>query len=281
MPEKVNLNAYFERIGFAGSIAPTQATLELIHALHPAAIPFEDLDPVMGRKVLLDQQSLEQKMLHKGRGGYCFEHNTLLKNVLIDLDFTVRAYAARILWEQPEGGARIISHMVLVTEISGTSFLCDVGMSSFVLTAPIRLRDGVEQQVGADLFRVIREGERWRLEVKRDEAWHGVYQFDLVEQGAAEIAEISSAVETIYFERALLFAARVDGETRHSLTGTELTTHRPGQEPELRYAPDVETLKSILAEVFRITLPVAEDLDPALARVIARAPAVADGTDPG
>lgn len=281
MPEKVNLNAYFERIGFAGSIAPTQATLELIHALHPASIPFENLDPVMGRKVLLDQQSLEQKMLHKGRGGYCFEHNTLLRNVLVDLDFTVRTYAARILWEQPEGGARIISHMVLVTEISGTSFLCDVGMSSFLLTAPIRLRDGVEQQVGADLFRVIREGERWRLEVKRDEAWHGVYQFDLVEQSEAEIAAINSAVETIYFERALLFAARVDGEARHALTGTELTTSRPGQEPERRQAPDVETLKAILAEVFRITLPVAEDLDPALVRVIARAPADADGTASG
>ena len=32
MPEKVNINAYFERIGFAGSIAPTLQTLELLHA---------------------------------------------------------------------------------------------------------------------------------------------------------------------------------------------------------------------------------------------------------
>lgn len=277
MPEKVNLNAYFERIGFAGSIAPTLATLELIHALHPAAIPFENLDPLMGRPVRLDQQSLEQKMLHKGRGGYCFEHNTLLQNVLIDLDFTVRAYAARILWQQPEGGAAMISHMVLVTEISGSSYLCDVGMSSFILTAPIRLRDGVEQQVGPDLFRMLREGERWRLEVKRDEAWHGVYQFDLVEQGPDEIAAISAAVETVYFERALLFAARVEGELRHALSGTRLSSYRPGAEPERRFAPDVETLRAILSEVFRITLPVAEDLDPALQRVLDRA---ADGAAP-
>src|SRR5215217_165626 len=138
MSQKVNLNAYFERIGFAGSIAPTLATLELLHALHPDSIPFENIDPVMGRPVLLDQASLEQKLLHKGRGGYCFEHNTLLMNVLRDLDFTVRSYAARMLWGHPEGGARIISHMVLVVDISGTSYLCDVGSSIFILTAPLK-----------------------------------------------------------------------------------------------------------------------------------------------
>ena len=40
MSEEANIDAYFERIGFAGSIAPTLQTLELLHARHPAAIPF-------------------------------------------------------------------------------------------------------------------------------------------------------------------------------------------------------------------------------------------------
>lgn len=272
MSQKVNLNAYFERIGFAGSIAPTLATLELIHALHPAAIPFENIDPVMGRPVLLDQASLEQKLLHKGRGGYCFEHNTLLMNVLRDLDYTVRSYAARMLWGHPEGGARIISHMVLVVDIAGTDYLCDVGSSIFILTAPLKLRDGVEQQVGDDLFRLTREGERWRLDVKVDDQWRGVYQFDLVEQGEQEIAAINHLVETEYFTRALLYAARVDREGRRSLSGNRLSIYRPGQPRERRYAEDVEALKVILAEVFRIALPSSEELDPALQRVIDAAP---------
>ena len=82
MPEKVNLNAYFERIGFAGSIAPTLATLELILALHPAAIAFENLDPLLGEPVKLDLQSLQRKLLTDGRGGYCFEQNLLLMAML-------------------------------------------------------------------------------------------------------------------------------------------------------------------------------------------------------
>ena len=69
MSQKVNLNAYFERIGFAGSIAPTLATLELIHALHPAVIPFENLNPLLGLPVNLDLASIEKKLLSERRGG--------------------------------------------------------------------------------------------------------------------------------------------------------------------------------------------------------------------
>ena len=196
MRQKVNLNAYFERIGFVGSIAPTLATLEQLHALHPAAIPFENLDPVMGKPVLLDQASLEQKMLRDGRGGYCFEHNTLFMNELRDLDYTVRPYAARMLWGHPEGGASMISHMVLVADISGSSYLCDVGSSIFTLTAPLKLRDGVEQQAGNELFRLSKLDELWRLEVQVGEEWRGVYQFELVEQNDSDIAAINSLVET-------------------------------------------------------------------------------------
>ena len=277
MSQKVNLNAYFERIGFAGSIAPTLATLETIHGLHPAAIPFENLDPLTGRPVQLDQASLEHKMLHKGRGGYCFEHNTLLMNELRELDYTVRSHAARMLWGHGEDGASMISHMVLVVDISGASYLCDVGCSVFTLTAPLKLRDGVEQQVGANLFRLSKVDALWRLEVKVRDDWRGLYQFEPVEQSEADIAAISSLVEKEYFSRALLFAARVDKEGHYALSGNRLSIYRPDQEPERRYAEDIAALRSMLSDTFRITLPTGEDFEPALQRVLDAAPAPVTG----
>ncbi|WP_224704527.1 arylamine N-acetyltransferase family protein [Devosia aquimaris] len=273
MSQKVNLNAYFERIGFAGSIAPTLATLETIHGLHPVAIPFENLDPLMGRPVQLDQASLEQKMLHKGRGGYCFEHNTLLMNELRELDYSVRGHAARMLWGHGEGGASMISHMVLVVDISGSSYLCDVGCSVFTLTAPLKLRDGVEQQVGDNLFRLSKVDDLWRLDVKLGEDWRGIYQFEPVEQSEGDIAAINSLVEKEYYSRALLFAARVDKEVQYALSGNRLSIYRAGQDPERRYAEDVAGLRTMLADVFRITLPTGEDFEPALQRVLTAAPA--------
>ncbi|MBU1306773.1 MAG: arylamine N-acetyltransferase [Alphaproteobacteria bacterium] len=276
MSQKVNVNAYFERIGFAGSIAPTLATLEAIHGLHSAAIPFENLDPVMGRPVRLDQASLEQKLLHEKRGGYCFEQNTLLSNILGDLDYTVRSFAARMLWGHPEGGAKMISHMVLVVDIAGAGYLCDVGCSIFRLTAPLKLRDGTEQQIGETLYRLSKNEQMWLLEVKHDEQWHGLYQFELVEQSEHDIAAINGMVEAEYFNRALLFAVREDKDGRLSLSGNRLSIHRPGQERERRYAESVEALKTMLGETMRLTLPTGDDLDPALQRVIDAAPPAAD-----
>lgn len=272
MSQKVNLNAYFERIGFAGSIAPTLATLELLHGLHPAAIPFEDLDPVMGRKVRLDQASLENKLLHNGRGGYCFEQNTLFMNILRDLDYTVRAYGARVLWGHPEGAERMISHMVLVVDIAGASYLCDVGFGTFTLMAPLKLRADSEQSVGQDVFRVSKAGEGFRLDVKLKDQWQGVYQFDLIEHHEAEIAALNSYVETVYFERALLYASRADKDGRYSLSGNRLSIYRPGLERERVFATSLDELKAMLSDTFQIALPPAEELDPALQRVFAALP---------
>ncbi|MGH7057165.1 MAG: arylamine N-acetyltransferase, partial [Acetobacteraceae bacterium] len=77
-----DLAAYFARIGYDGAREPTFATLAALHALHPAAIPFENLDSLLGRPVPLDLASLQAKLVGERRGGYCFEQNTLLAAVL-------------------------------------------------------------------------------------------------------------------------------------------------------------------------------------------------------
>ena len=73
----LDLDAYFERIGYRGERTATLPTLQEIHRLHPAAIPFENLNPLLGLPVRLDLASIEAKLVHSRRGGYCFEHNLL------------------------------------------------------------------------------------------------------------------------------------------------------------------------------------------------------------
>ena len=57
-------------------------TLEALHLAHAQAIPFENLDPLLGWPVRLDARSLHRKIVSEGRGGYCFEQNLLLHAVL-------------------------------------------------------------------------------------------------------------------------------------------------------------------------------------------------------
>src|SRR5215213_4342750 len=87
---------WLHRIGHAGSRAPTLATLRAIIAAHAATIPYENIDVLLGRPPKLDLESLQQKMIRGGRGGYCFEHNMLLRGGLLALEFTVMSLVARI-----------------------------------------------------------------------------------------------------------------------------------------------------------------------------------------
>lgn len=96
----IDLDVYFRRIGHTNSPAPDLGTLREIGLRHTERIPFENLDPLLGRPAPLDARSLEQKLVHEGRGGYCFEQNLLLKYVLEAIGFSVVGVAARILWDR-------------------------------------------------------------------------------------------------------------------------------------------------------------------------------------
>ncbi|WP_108396882.1 arylamine N-acetyltransferase family protein [Devosia submarina] len=273
MSQKVNLNGYFERIGFAGSIAPTLATLELISALHPAAIAFENLDPLLGEPVKLDLASLQRKLLSDGRGGYCFEHNLLLMAMLRELEFTVRGHAARVLWNNPEGLSAAPTHMVLTVEIGGTQYLVDAGFGGMTLTAPLKLKTEAEQSTPHEKYRLINSEKSWQLEARIGEEWKALYVFDLAEQTLEDYEGLNRFVSSdpgSAFTRELRVALSPSGR-RLALHNNRFTIHAEGQEPERRMLESVEALRAVLSEEFGISLPEAEKLNPELEAILADA----------
>jgi hypothetical protein len=95
----LDLDRYLRRIGHQGPDRLAMKTLEALHLRHLAAIPFENLDPVLGRPVRLDLANLQAKIVDAGRGGYCFEQNTLFAAVL-------RGWATRSSPWKPESAHR-------------------------------------------------------------------------------------------------------------------------------------------------------------------------------
>ncbi|PXA99766.1 arylamine N-acetyltransferase [Nostoc sp. 3335mG] len=270
MPEKVNLNAYFERIGFAGSIAPTLQTLELIHALHPAVIPFENLSPLVGEPVLLDQQSLEKKLLAERRGGYCFEHNYLFMRMLADLDYEVRPLLARVVWNNPEGIARPPSHMLLLVDLKGVKYLADVGFGGLTLTTPLRLRADVEQPTPHETFRLTGGDPDWTLEVRIGDEWRGVYVFSTDPVDEDDVWDINRDIASnpgspFTFE---LRAALSPSGRRLKLHNRRFTVQPTGGEAETRELESVADIRAVLSEELGIALPEGEKLDMRLATLL-------------
>src|ERR1041385_2258851 len=104
MQKAIDLTAYLDRIGYAGPREPTLAALQGVVRAHAIAIPFENIDPLLGRGVRLDTGTLIAKLVGEGRGGYCFEHNILLQHALRALGSMLRGLPRACCW----GGRRAI-----------------------------------------------------------------------------------------------------------------------------------------------------------------------------
>lgn len=98
--QQLDVDAYRERIGDRGVLTPTVATLRRLHRAHVAAIPFENVDVVLGRPIELDIGTLQAKLIGHRRGGYCYEHDLLFAALLDQLGFAVTRLAGRI---RPQG----------------------------------------------------------------------------------------------------------------------------------------------------------------------------------
>jgi N-hydroxyarylamine O-acetyltransferase len=176
-PSELDIDRYFARIGYTGSPGPDLQTLCALTALHPAAIPFENVDVLLGRPIDLNPGALQAKLVGGGRGGYCFEQNGLLKRVLVALGFAVEGLCGRVLWMVPPDAQPMpLTHMVLRVTIGGERWLADVGFGSCAAGAPLRFDAlGVEQPTRHETFRLTREGPWSLLEAHFSDSWHPVY----------------------------------------------------------------------------------------------------------
>ena len=263
MHGSLDLDAYLRRVGWRAAVAADLATLRGLAIAHVATIPFENLNPLLGLPVELDPAALEQKLVHDGRGGYCFEQNLLFAEVLRAIGFEVSGLIARVLWQHPEDAITAQTHMLLRVELDGESWLTDVGFGGQVLTGALRLQADVEQPTGHEPFRlVVRDGD-WRMQSLVRGQWLSLYRFDLRPSQLIDYVVANHYVSTHPASRfpSNLIAARTTADRRMSLLNHEYTVRRLGQEPERHSLRDSAAIRRVLEEEFLLRLPVHSDLD--------------------
>jgi N-hydroxyarylamine O-acetyltransferase len=266
----LDVDAYLKRIGYLGPRSATLATLQGLQESHPRAIPFENIDTLLGRPVLLDLESLQRKLVQGRRGGYCFEQNLLFKHVLGALGFEVAALSARVVWERPIEELRARTHMVLLVKLPDGPHVCDVGFGGLTPTAPLELTPDLEQATPHETFRTLRLGRELGVEARVRGEWKRLYRFDLQEQELVDIEllnhYVASHAESPMIGR--LVAARVAPDRRFGLSNGVLNVHHRDGTREQRRIRSVAELRGVLVETFGIEVPVAREVDAALARVL-------------
>jgi N-hydroxyarylamine O-acetyltransferase len=257
MFQDTQLDAYFARIGYARAKSATLQTLRNLHALHPAAIAFENLDVLLKRPIALAPEAVAAKLVQGGRGGNCFEQNTLFLTVLRALGFSASAIGARGLWSASDSLTPPLPHMLLLVQLSEGRFLADVGYGRLTLNAPLRLEPDMEQSTTHGVYRLVRSGDDLRLQTMLGGTWRSLYQLSLQEQLPADLEQANWYASThphSIFTRSLMAALTV-GESRYALLNNRLRVyHAEGLIDESTIAaPD--TLASLLRDKFKINLP--------------------------
>ena len=266
MTDEANLDAYLRRINYAGSIAPTLETLQAIKRLPPQHHPFENLQPLMELPVRLQLSDIEQKLLVERRGGYCLEHNLLLKAVLESMDFAVTAVAGGVLWNHPaDYEPQQASHIALIVDVGGVTWLTDVGFGGPVMTGPIRLRADVEQETPHGRYRLSGGYPKWKLEGEVAGEWRPLYEFTTTPMSEDELVAINDYA--MQRHRDNLWVARIDGNKRLALRNARFNIHENG-ETTTRMLTNLLEIRDVLTNQFGIQLPETDKLDPALEKAL-------------
>jgi len=177
MASGLDLDGYLERIGAPLQLAPGLEGLVALHRAHCGAIPFENLDILLGREISLDLAALEGKLVRGRRGGYCFEQNTLFRAALEAMGFRVTALAARVRVGATEIRPR--THMLLRVDLPEGPFVADVGFGGDGPVHPLPLAEGRETWVGRTGHRLRREDDLWVLQGDTGGGFTDLYAFTL------------------------------------------------------------------------------------------------------
>ncbi|MBB5937544.1 arylamine N-acetyltransferase family protein [Streptomyces zagrosensis] len=278
--DRLDLDAYLARIGVAGAAGPEETggasgpaslagagglgaaqgsaaggfaadleTLRTLHRAHVAAFPFENLQVLLGRPVLLDVEALQAKMVRQRRGGYCYEQNLLFAAVLERLGFSFTGLGARVRM----GSDKLLAdtHMLLRISLGDAEWIADVGFGGEGLLEPLPFSDGVQRSQGDWTFGLAREaGPVWVLRSLHPDGWFDLYTFTSEERYPVDYEVRNYYVST--HERSPFVSRPVVQQTepgaRRSLVGARLSFARPDGSWEEREVESDELVDVLFSE---------------------------------
>ena len=253
----LDLDHYFARIGYDGPRTATLDTLNAISRAHVEAIPFENLDVLLGRGIDLELSAVVHKLVHARRGGYCFEQNSLLLAVLSALGFAARPLSGRVRYQRPRDYTPPRTHLFVRVDLD-EPWLVDVGVGGLSLASAIRLDTAEPQATPHEPRRLVREGGLVYHQARLGDDWHDVYETTLEDMPAIDRVVANWYTSThpeSSFKQRLTVARALPGGRRLTLLNRELTLRERDGRATTRVIASPDELLAVLAEQFGLVFP--------------------------
>lgn len=173
----MDVSAYLHRIGLSvEDVTHSYEFLCRLQQAHIFCVPYENLDIVSGVPLSLEPDDIFDKVVGKGRGGYCFELNCLYAHLLEELGFRVRSFLGRFL--RGVEGVPVRRHRLIGVECEGNTYVCDVGLGQSAPRQPLVLKEHLVQEVCGEKYKFVRdELLGWVLYDLHQGEWRRYYSF--------------------------------------------------------------------------------------------------------
>ena len=217
---------------------------ELVRA-HVATFAFASLGVRLGDDLPLSTAAVFDRLVVARRGGYCFEQNLLMHDVLVALGYDVTLYLARVLLSGDPHPP--LTHRVTVVDLDGERYLVDVGFGPQGPTAAVPF-DGPPVGPAWRRFGLVQTGARqWTTLGGRGDDLAPMYRFELAQYGTTdcELGHFySHRHPDAHFVRTLVASVLLDDQTR-SLRDLDYWVIGPAGAVERRIA-DADDLRAVL-----------------------------------
>lgn len=256
-PFMLDLQRYLERLGYASAPAATLDNLRELQRRHTTEFAFETLSTMLRVPVEVEPAAIQDKLLHQGRGGYCFELNRLFLLLLQALGFDARGLTGRVVMGGPEDALPARTHMLVLVTLEGVRYITDVGFGGMVPTGPLLLDSEAEQATPHEAYRLSYVGGTYTLRARVADSWRAMYVFDL-----QAVADIDYVVGNWYVCThpdspflGQMIAARTGPGLRKTLNNGSFAIHRLGQASERVQLDSVDEVLRVLRDEFGIRPP--------------------------
>ena len=266
----MHIEAYLKRIAYDGPLRKDLATLAALHHAHLRSIPYENLDVQFGNPVTIERPAIFEKIVTRGRGGWCYEMNGLFGWAISELGFKVTRSVGAVM-RHVRGDEAIGNHLVLKVELEEGLFLADVGFGDGPLD-PIRIVPGPFISHAFEFALTQEERGWWRLHNHKG-GGAAAFDFDLTPANESLLAErsfwLQSSPDSPFVQNAVLQRHAADG--LWMMRGRVLRHLTPHEQKDY-FVESAPEYVGVIEEVFGLKLPEAANLWP---RICARHDAIA------
>lgn len=239
-------SAYLEKLHISSELSVDLTGLNALLFAQLTTIPFDSLD-VWGAGICpsLCLDDLYEKIIKKGRGGYCFELNTLFRSLLNAFGFDAYQVAACIL--NPDGTPQPPAHNVILCNLDGKKYFLDVGYGGPVPYRALELREGLQGG-----FLLEKKEDWWYVFRVTEKEHRPLTCFRDVIASINDLIPLNfwvSQKPDIHFRHMIHLSKRNADGSIYALDGKEFKIHS-GDGVEIRVLETIEDVKEIMQEYF-------------------------------